>query len=152
MDAEDLTQDTFIQAYHKLSKLKETDRFKSWIYSIAFNKIRDFNRKKRFRSLFRTSIDNGEADIGEPRNDSESEAEENLMKKDFWKQVDTVLDTFPKAERETFMLRFFDQLTIREMTQVLNKNESTVKTHLYRAIAKFKHSNSILELLKDQAI
>lgn len=49
-----------------------------------------------------------------------------------------MLDALSHTEREVFLLRFFDQLSIKEMTTVLDKNESTVKTHLYRALKKIK--------------
>ena len=51
MDAEDLTQDIFIQAFKNLSRLKAAEKFKSWLFSIAVNKVFDFHRKKKFQKL-----------------------------------------------------------------------------------------------------
>ena len=51
-------------------------------------------------------------------------------------------------EREVFHLRFLDQLGIKEIAMVLSKSESTIKTHLYRALHKFKETpelNSVLQ-------
>ena len=47
MDAEDITQEVFMQAYKNLSGLKKVDRFKSWLFSIAVNRVLYFKRKKR---------------------------------------------------------------------------------------------------------
>ena len=55
------------------------------------------------------------------------------------------MDKLSKMEREVFMLRFFDQLSINEIADVLRKNESTVKTHLYRALNKIKEAASGLD-------
>ena len=52
-------------------------------------------------------------------------------------------------EREVFLLRFFDHLSIKEIAGVLKKNESTVKTHLYRALAKFKKEPAMRKLLSE---
>ena len=51
-DAEDLTQEIFLKAFRNLPRLKRDDRFKSWLYSIAVNRIRDYYRKTRLLSLF----------------------------------------------------------------------------------------------------
>jgi len=52
-------------------------------------------------------------------------------------------------EREVFLLRFFDHLNINEIAGALKKNKSTIKTHLYRALAKFKKEPEIRQLLKE---
>jgi RNA polymerase sigma-70 factor (ECF subfamily) len=48
-----------------------------------------------------------------------------------------------------FLLRFFDHLSINEIAGVLKKNESTVKTHLYRALAKFKNEPEMRRMLNE---
>jgi RNA polymerase sigma-70 factor (ECF subfamily) len=151
MDAEDLAQDIFMQAFKNLSRLKAADRFRSWLFSIALNRVRDFNRKKRFRALFGAFDDSQEVaqPYGETKDDPE--ALDNLMIQDFWKQIGLLLDRLSRMEREVFLLRFMDHLSIKEISGVLEKSESTVKTHLYRALQKFKRESSILELLKEGA-
>jgi RNA polymerase sigma-70 factor (ECF subfamily) len=151
MDAEDLTQEVFTKAYRSISSLKEVDRFRSWLFQIALNRIRDFNRKRRFRSLFGVFGDTREtAETPEEALD-QPEALDNLMAKDFWKQVELFMDKLPRMEREVFLLRFMDNLSIKEISQTLKKNESTVKTHLYRSISKFKAEYSMHQLLQEGA-
>jgi RNA polymerase sigma-70 factor (ECF subfamily) len=151
MDAEDLAQDIFMQAFKNLSRLKAADRFRSWLFSIALNRVRDFNRKKRFRALFGAFDDSQEVaqPYGETKDDPE--ALDKLMIQDFWKQIGLLLDRLSRMEREVFLLRFMDHLSIKEISGVLEKSESTVKTHLYRALQKFKRESSILELLQEGA-
>ena len=151
MDAEDLAQDIFMQAFKNLSRLKAADRFRSWFFIIALNRVCDFNRKKRFRALFGTFDDSEEVaqPYGETKDDPE--ALDNLMIQDFWKQIGLLLDRLSRMEREVFLLRFMDHLSIKEISRVLEKSESTVKTHLYQALQKFKRESSILKLLKEGA-
>ena len=52
MDAEDLSQEVFVQAYKKIDNLKNAERFKSWLYSIAANRFRDFIRKRKLLTFF----------------------------------------------------------------------------------------------------
>lgn len=137
-DAEDITQDAILKAFQKISSLKDAAKFRGWLFSITLNQIRDFQRKKRFRSLFKVDDENieshppGEADSDQP------EALDHVLREDFWRQIGLILKKLSRMEREVFLLRFFDHLSINEIAGALKKNESTVKTHLYRALAKFK--------------
>jgi RNA polymerase sigma-70 factor (ECF subfamily) len=149
MDAEDLTQDIFMQAFKNLSGLRAVDRFRSWLFSIALNRVRDFNRKKRFRALFGAFDDSDKVAQSYAEINDHPEALDNLMMRDFWKQIGLLLDKLSRMEREVFLLRFTDHLTIKEISQVLAKSESTVKTHLYRALRKFKREYSLLQLLRE---
>ncbi len=150
-DAEDLTQEIFIKVYKKLSGLKNTSRFRPWLFSMVINRVRDFHRKNRILKFFSISPveDDGLADPGAANCDCQVPVQ-NLMKQDFWRQVAKFLDILSKMEREIFLLRFFDQFTITEISQFLEKSESTVKTHLYRALVKFKKASSILQQLREQ--
>ena len=138
MDAEDLTQDVMLKAYKNIGRLKTPEVFRSWLYRIAVNRVRDYYRKKQLKSLFSfTSMD--EASFHETAEMAVApEAEGGISKKDFWRQIEQMLINLSKMEKEVFLLRFFDQLTIKEMSAALNKNESTIKTHLYRALRKVK--------------
>ena len=50
-----------------------------------------------------------------------------------------------RNEKQIFLLKYIDDLTIHEIAQTLNKNENTVKTHLYRSIKKIKkHRETII--------
>ena len=138
MDAEDLTQDVFLRAYKHLARLQSAAVFRSWLYRIAVNRVNDYYRNKRFRALFgNVSVD--EESFQETEEMAEPpQAVEGMERKEFWRQVEKMLDSLSRMEREVFLMRFFDELSIKEMTAALGKNESTVKTHLYRALKKLK--------------
>lgn len=147
MDAEDLTQDIFIAMSKNIYQLKDTTRFKAWLYRIALNRIKDFHRKKSFLSFFALK----------PTEDTESlegshNALDDVMKKEFWLQFHGLTRQMSKKEREVFILRYVDQLGIRELAETLKKNESTVKTHLYRALKKFKKAPGLRAFLKGKLI
>ena len=148
-DAEDITQDVFLKAFQKISSIKDASKFRGWLFSIALNRIKDFYRKRRFRSLFKTEDENIESHPPVEVESDQPEALDQVLREDFWRQVMQVLDKLSKMEREVFMLRFFDQLSIREIADILKKNESMVKTHLYRALAKFKKEPAMRQLLKE---
>jgi RNA polymerase sigma-70 factor (ECF subfamily) len=148
-DAEDLTQDVFMKAFKNLKRLKSTAVFRSWLYRIAVNRVRDFYRKKQFRSLFQFTSMDEETFRETPEMAVDSEAPRDLARREFWDRVNQAMAFLSRMEKEVFILRFFDQLSIKEITGTLGKNESTVKTHLYRALGKLKtHLAGMEDLLE----
>jgi len=147
VEAEDLTQDTFLEMSRSIVGLRDPASFKAWLYRIALNKVRDFHRRRRLRAfLFRGNVEEEmevESHLGNPM--------EHVTAKEFWGQFHTMTRTMSPGEREVFMLRYVDQLGIREIAEALKKNESTVKTHLYRALKKFKGAPGFRALLKGSA-
>lgn len=149
VDAEDITQDVFLKAYQNIASIKDATKFRGWLFSITLNRIRDFQRKKRFRSLFKMEDENIESHPTEQVDPDQPDALGHVLRKDFWRQIGLILKKLPQMEREVFLLRFFDHLSINEIAGVLKKNESTVKTHLYRALAKFKKEPAMRQLLNE---
>ena len=147
-EAEDLTQDIFLKAFRNISSLREATRFKSWLYRIAVNRVRDFHRRQRLRTLFSSDAAFNEADQAEKSQEREDpEALSQVLKAEFWHQISLILKKLSSMEKEVFMLRFFDHLSINEIAGVLKKSESTIKTHLYRALAKFKKEDKLRRML-----
>ena len=149
LDAEDICQDVFIQAYKNLKRLKDPDRFTGWLFRIAANRIKDHYRKTKVRAIF-SFLPDVERDTDAAAAAGERmDTMENLERRDFWNKVHTMLERLSRMEQQVFLLRFFDDLGIREISEVINKSESTVKTHLYRALKKFKDDKAFREFLRE---
>jgi len=144
MDAEDLTQEIFIKMFKNLRRLNDARKFRAWLYRIAVNCVRDFQRKKNLLTFFGTiskleeSIPNGQ----NPNNPVSS-----LMRKEFFNCLRGFTKELSRGEREVFMLRFLNDLEIREIAYILKKNDSTIKTHLYRALKKMRQNLTLRKLL-----
>jgi RNA polymerase sigma-70 factor, ECF subfamily len=151
MDAEDLEQEVFLQAFRSLSRLKDVGRFRSWLFTIAVNRVRDFHRKKRLLTFLGFSGSEQEAELPEKEADGDPNALDQLLRREFWSEVEKLSGKFSSAEREVFFLRFVDDLNLREIADVLKKSESAVKTHLYRALKKFK-DDSLSTRLEEREI
>ena len=145
MDAEDLTQDVFEQAYRKLATLHEPQRFRAWLYSIAINRCNDFLRKRKY-TAFLHKRNTQEHDFSDTEKYMNNSYGDRIDKKIFWKQVKKIVGKLSSMEREVFTLRFMDHRNINEIASILDKNESTIKTHLYRALNKVRvHSEFLKE-------
>jgi len=81
---------------------------------------------------------------------TESGPLEALIRKRFRHESETFLSKLSRMEKDVFVLRFMDQLKINEIATALKKGESTVKTHLYRALSKFKKDRAFQDFLKGE--
>ena len=149
-DAEDLTQEIFMQMVKYLPRLKDKNRFRPWLFRIALNKVRDFHRKRQFLTFFGSNSDNPQAEGADGAQSQIGTPADALIQKEFWQQFRQLGDSLPRQEREVFLLRFEDNLKIKEIARILKKSESTVKTHLYRALKKFRQNSELRNMLKGE--
>jgi RNA polymerase sigma-70 factor (ECF subfamily) len=148
MDSEDLTQDIFLAAFKYLPQLKDSDKFRPWLYRIAINRVRDFHRKKKFLAFFGVTEDREETEAVEVETDKRPGALDKVIRDEFWSHVRQLSKRFSKMEKEVFTLRFVDDMSLKEIAHTLGKSESAVKTHLYRAISKFKEDSALSDFLE----
>jgi len=147
-DAEDLTQEVFMQMVKYLPRLKDKNRFRPWLFRIALNKVRDFHRKKPFLIFFGSHSENFQTgETGNIQNQVGTPADA-LIEKEFWHGFHQLGESLPRQERDVFLLRFADNLKIKEIARILKRSESTVKTHLYRALKKFRQNSELRSMLK----
>ena len=149
-DGEDLTQEVFLRAYNNLARLKDPGSFKSWLYSIAMNLVRDHLRKRRLQSIFRPLEPGSDTEPALQVPDQGPPASELVERRQFWAQVSGFCQELPRGEREVFTLRFMDQLNLEEISQVLGKSPSAVKTHLYRAVGKLRRKTALVKVLQGE--
>jgi len=71
----------------------------------------------------------------------------NVSRMDAEDLTQEIFIAMSKKEREVFILRYVDQLGIRELAETLKNSESTVKTHLYRALKKFREAPELRSFL-----
>ena len=150
IDSEDLTQDIFMSALKYLPQLKDSDRFRPWLYRIALNRVNDFHRKNKFLAYFGFTDTKEDADIADIEPHRDGGALDTVIRKEFWSHVKRLMKRFSRMEKEVFFLRFMDDLNLREIAQTLHRSESAVKTHLYRAIRKFRADTTLSEFLKGE--
>lgn len=148
MDAEDVTQEICMQMIKSLPSLKDSRLLKPWLFRLALNRIKDFHRKKRILSFFGSPV---EMDVNVQRSAaSDADPAKNILHKEFLFQFRKFTERLSRGEREVFILRFLDQLELKEIVQILKRNENTVKTHLYRALKKFRRNAELYALLRGE--
>jgi RNA polymerase sigma-70 factor (ECF subfamily) len=131
-DAEDITQDTFFLAYRNLKHLREDLHFEQWLYKIARNEIYKKQRKAKFKH---SSLDDSDKGVFQllRSSDPAGNPENKLLSVELAKRVKAVFDTLPMKYRETLILATLQGLSYLEVSQVLGRSLSSVKTDVYRA-------------------
>lgn len=135
-DADDLTQDIFIQAYQALPNFKGEASFSTWIYRIAVNASLNRVRKNSVNPIF-YQIDSffhnvKEKKISLPVFDSEN-PENILIREEHNKWVQNALNSLPENQRTAIVLSKYDDLSQKEIAEIMKTTEGAVEALIQRA-------------------
>jgi RNA polymerase sigma-70 factor (ECF subfamily) len=129
-DAEDLLQETYIKMLRGLAAYEEAGRFEAWLFSIAANLARDWLRRQG-RSAAATAADDTVESAG---GSAEPEAERRLIQMEQADQLQRALADLSPPEREVVTLRFFSDLSFKEIAQVLKVPLGTALARAHRGL------------------
>lgn len=137
MEADGVTQDTFVQAFVNLSKFEGRSEFETWLTRIAINKSRDSLRRRRFISLFTTNDNNDEEFIIEPV-DGRPDPERQLLSTQLRAAIERAERSLSAQQKVIFRLRHYEDLSLEEIARNLGLRAGTARAHLFRAIRKIR--------------
>jgi RNA polymerase sigma-70 factor (ECF subfamily) len=131
-EAEDAVQDILEKVFRALPRFRISQRFFPWLYTIGVNHLRSVQRRHRRRSRWKLVnaepqrvLESLPSDRQNPAEHSELEEGERLAHE--------ALQVLRPEQREVFVLRQIQGLSVQEVAEVLGIPEGTVKTHLHRA-------------------
>lgn len=136
-DAEDILQDTFIKAYNSLQRfdIQDHTNFSSWLYRIGINCSIDHLRKtKKQRDNIMPGGD--VMDVSAP--DHISNPGNSQQKAEIRERVDLVLSTLTRKQRMIFILKHYQELSIKEIAEYMECSEGSVKKQLFRTVSAMK--------------
>ena len=130
-DADDLTQETFIRVYEKLTTFRAESSLRTWVSRIAVNKFREARRKRKPHT---TQIFD---QIRLPSQDGNPER--ILIKREMqWCVAHVLQYHLPRHYREVLVLRDLQGFSYAEIGEILDISMSLVKTRLHRARMRFR--------------
>ncbi|NLL20090.1 MAG: sigma-70 family RNA polymerase sigma factor [Clostridia bacterium] len=129
-DAEDVLSEATIKAFNKIRQLKEPDKFYKWYTTVLINLCRARYNKQQ-KELSRLNSDRQEIILEEVVPDFSVSVEDKIM-------VQKILQSLKHSERDLLVLRFMEDFTIKEIAEIMNVAEGTVKSRLYRTLKKIK--------------
>ncbi|MEG2786891.1 MAG: sigma-70 family RNA polymerase sigma factor [Romboutsia sp.] len=122
-DALDIVHDAICKALSKIDLLKDIEVVKPWFYKILINSAIDYIRKNnKYVSI------------------TEEEVINEYKVEDVYSDIDLkrALDRLPQEYKSIIILRYFEDMKIEDIANVLSENTNTVKTRLYKGLRKLK--------------
>lgn len=141
-EADDITQDVFIKVWRNLRRFNgDKASFKTWLFSITRNTTIDYFKKKKSTPF--SFLKSEEKDFSEVIIDESFSIEEEISKKEDIALLNKALEKIDQKYKEILILYYQEDMTFKEIGQLLNKPLNTVKNYHYRAILKLR------DILKD---
>jgi RNA polymerase sigma-70 factor (ECF subfamily) len=134
-DAEDVVQETLLRAYRELDRFEARSNFGTWLYRIAANCAIDLMRT-RGKHDRRAS---GEPDgVLEARADGAPRPDDQAFGIELHRKVEEALDWLSPTERAAFVLRHFEDCSIKDIGDALGLRTSATKHSIFRAVRKVR--------------
>ena len=131
MDAEDLTAEVFLQAWRSLASYQERGyAFSAFLYRIARNQIADFYRKKRKEIVNSEFLEQ----ISDERMSLSSALALKQEHQDLYKKLSNLHENY----RVVLVLRFLNELSPKEIAQVMKRSEGAVRVLQHRALSALR--------------
>ncbi|MBT8285045.1 MAG: RNA polymerase sigma factor [Flavobacteriaceae bacterium] len=127
-DAEEIAQDTFVKAFEALETFKGDAKFSSWLYRIAYRKSLD-RIKQNKRQPFLNSID----DDGVRELKASGSILEAIDRKERSELLKATINRLPEIDSALVTLYYYEQLTIREISEIMDMSQNAIKVRLFRS-------------------
>ncbi len=129
--AADATQEIFMKILLNLSKFSGKSRFSTWIYSITYNFCIDLiRREKKDPSILVDDISRS--------HDKEEDVNDSFLLEMKVKRLKVILEEIPTMDKSILLMKYQDELSIKEISEMIAKSESAVKMKIKRAKQKFR--------------
>ncbi|MBI2028203.1 MAG: sigma-70 family RNA polymerase sigma factor [Candidatus Levybacteria bacterium] len=132
-DAQELTNDVFLEATDSLSMLSKEENISSWLYRIAHNKMVDFYRKRKIKSILLSQMPFLQI-VASEINQPEFQYEKNKIR-------DRIEFTFHKISlkyQKILRLHYEENVSVKELSIILNLTFKATESLLFRARRSFK--------------
>jgi RNA polymerase sigma-70 factor (ECF subfamily) len=131
-DARDAAQDVFVRALQNIDRFKGDSSLQTWLYRITVNVCVNMRRKHRWRSFFAVGEGTDERDVVADQTGTDQAAQDA----EFDRCFRSLLEQLPPKQRETFCLRYFDELSYDEMSAMLGTSAGALKANYHWAVKK----------------
>ncbi len=142
-DALDIVQESMMKLVQNYAQ-KSAQEWPLLFYRIVQNKIRDYRRKKAFRDLFQIFLSNSKDSdpddiIKHSKEQKTLSPDKQAQQHDNIKLIVQAVQTLPLRQQQTFILRAWQELSVKETAFTLSMSEGSVKTHYSRALNKLRN-------------
>lgn len=132
-EAEDITQEAFVRAYINLHSFDQKRKFSTWIYRIATNLCIDRIRKKKPDYYLDAEVAGTEGlDMYSQIAADEKLPEETVEQMELQERIQYEISRLPDKYRAVIVLKYIEELSLQEISEILEMPLGTVKTRIHR--------------------
>jgi len=132
-EAEDLAQEVFVEIYKSIRNFRGESRLSTWIYRVAVNKSLNFKRKKNRQLWLKPLEDFFTGEKNSDLHDPDSQPSYPLENQQRSQHLYKAMDTLPENQRVAFILNKYDDLSYKEISEVMGISLSGVESLIHRA-------------------
>ncbi len=134
-DAEDITQEVFIEIFQSIQHFKRESKLSTWVYKITVNKSLDFLRKKKRKKRFGILQQLFSADSAEPRISIRNELHPGieLENKERASILQDAIEQLPEKQKTAFVLNKIEDQSYAEVANIMDMSIASVESLLFRA-------------------
>jgi RNA polymerase sigma-70 factor (ECF subfamily) len=139
-DARDICQETFLRVLKKAHRFREGSKFSTWMYQIALNLCRDQLRKRRRWSTILSEDRelNEQIDMPSDVRLAGDDPSRQVEKRQKTRALQLALKEIPAEQREVLIMKEYEGLKFKEIAEILDAPESTVKSRMYYGLTGLK--------------
>lgn len=134
-DARDVLQQVFVKVWQNIHRWEPRAPFWSWLYRIAVNESLGWKKREKRRAGVLLPLDEG---TGQGPISGRASPLDDVEWRDVGRRVLEAIEELPERQRATFVLRFREELSVKETAAVLGCAEGTVKANAYHAIRRLR--------------
>jgi RNA polymerase sigma-70 factor (ECF subfamily) len=132
-DAYDITQDVFLRVFNSLANFKGDSSFYTWVYRIASNACVDYRRRRSRRQGVELTEELIQRDDVQSLVVRERAPYQQALDRELDTVIRNAVSQLPDKQRQVFILRHYEQLSLQEIATVLGRGLGTIKAHLFHA-------------------
>ncbi len=125
-DADDVLQNTFVKVFRHLSRFEQRSELFTWMYRIAIHEVSNHRRMQKRNQT--EGLDNLQAGT----------ADSYLNSEVLLHTLESIVSGLPERQQMVFRMRYFDELTYKEMAEVLGLTEGALKASYHHAVKKIE--------------
>jgi len=133
-DADDITQEVFVKLYSSLKDFRGESTLFTYLYKMSINYSLNHIKKNKNKMQRETPIDE---DFTEKYSDK-SDSDNNLDSAGKSRIIAEAILVLPEQQRAVFNMRFYDEMTYEEISQILNKSVGGLKANYFHAFKKIQ--------------
>jgi RNA polymerase sigma-70 factor (ECF subfamily) len=152
-DAEDLSQDVFMEIYKNSANFRADSKLSTWLYRIAVNRSLNFIRNKKRKGFFQSIEDtfsggkHRNSEISENRGD---QPDRNITDQQRADLLHKAIDRLPEKQRTAFTLNKYEELSYQQIAEIMEITLASVESLIHRA--KKNLQEQLLECYKKKCV